>query len=41
MDMLLFVLGKLEFAGPFSVKTSAILSNCCKVIVSMISVQLL
>ncbi|CAE6075717.1 unnamed protein product [Arabidopsis arenosa] len=31
MDMLLFVLGKLEFAGPFSVKTSAILSNCCKI----------
>ncbi|XP_010515400.1 PREDICTED: uncharacterized protein LOC104791262 [Camelina sativa] len=31
LDMLLFVLGKLEFAGPFSVKTSSILSNCCKV----------
>lgn len=41
LDMLLFVLGKLEFAGPFSVKTSAILSNCCKVIVSLISVQCL
>jgi len=41
LDMLLFLLGKLEFAGPFSVKTSAILSNCCKVIVSLISVQLL
>lgn len=39
LDMLLFVIGKLEFAGPFSVKTSVILANCCKVIVSLISVQ--
>ncbi|CAN7110576.1 unnamed protein product [Brassica rapa subsp. narinosa] len=31
LDMLLFMLGKLEVAGPFSVKTSVILSNCCKI----------
>ncbi|XP_010558503.1 PREDICTED: uncharacterized protein LOC104827123 [Tarenaya hassleriana] len=31
LDILLFVLGKLEFAGPFSVKSAAILSNCCKI----------
>ncbi|ESQ46725.1 hypothetical protein EUTSA_v10027614mg [Eutrema salsugineum] len=31
LDMLLFVLEELEFAGPFSVKTSVILPNCCKI----------
>ncbi|KAL0876286.1 hypothetical protein Bca101_025991 [Brassica carinata] len=31
LDMLLFMLGKLEVAGPFSVKTSVILANCCKI----------
>ncbi|KFK40709.1 hypothetical protein AALP_AA2G031100 [Arabis alpina] len=31
LDMLLFVIGKLELAGPFSVKTSVILANCCKI----------
>ena len=39
LDMLLFMLGKLEVAGPFSVKTSVILSNCCKVILSLITVH--
>lgn len=38
LDMLLFMLGKLEVAGPFSVKTSVILANCCKVILSLIGV---
>ncbi|XP_042974875.1 uncharacterized protein LOC122306512 isoform X1 [Carya illinoinensis] len=31
LDMLLFVIGKLELAGPYSVKSSMILANCCKV----------
>ncbi|XP_057976276.1 uncharacterized protein LOC131163647 isoform X2 [Malania oleifera] len=31
MDILLFVIGKLNLAGPYSVKTSTILANCCKV----------
>ncbi|CAH8305702.1 unnamed protein product [Eruca vesicaria subsp. sativa] len=31
LDMLLYMLGKLEVAGPFSVKTSVILANCCKI----------
>ncbi|XAR73934.1 hypothetical protein NMG60_11008067 [Bertholletia excelsa] len=31
LDMLLYVIGKLNLAGPFAVKTSVIFSNCCKV----------
>ncbi|XP_050206496.1 uncharacterized protein LOC126656072 [Mercurialis annua] len=31
LDILLFVIGELKLAGPFSVKSSAILANCCKV----------
>ncbi|RVW57283.1 hypothetical protein CK203_111286 [Vitis vinifera] len=31
LDILLFVIGKLNLAGPFSVKTSMILAHCCKV----------
>ncbi|PIN04125.1 hypothetical protein CDL12_23340 [Handroanthus impetiginosus] len=31
LDILLFVIGKLDFAGPYDVKSSAILANCCKV----------
>ncbi|KAJ8764509.1 hypothetical protein K2173_006249 [Erythroxylum novogranatense] len=31
MDILLFVIGKLNLAGPFSVQSSTILANCCKV----------
>ncbi|CAN1225139.1 hypothetical protein LINGRAPRIM_LOCUS954 [Linum grandiflorum] len=31
LDVLLFVIGKLNLAGPFSVRSSKILSNCCKV----------
>ncbi|KAM4118037.1 hypothetical protein ACB094_02G170500 [Castanea mollissima] len=31
LDKLLFVLGKLNLAGPFSVRNSMILENCCKV----------
>lgn len=31
LDILLFVIGKLNLAGPFSVRSSMILANCCKV----------
>ncbi|XP_022751328.1 uncharacterized protein LOC111300016 isoform X3 [Durio zibethinus] len=31
LDILLFVIGKLNLAGPFSVRSSVILANCCKV----------
>ncbi|XP_030975279.1 uncharacterized protein LOC115995020 isoform X1 [Quercus lobata] len=31
LDKLLFVLGKLDLAGPFSLRSSMILDNCCKV----------
>ncbi|GMH25239.1 hypothetical protein Nepgr_027082 [Nepenthes gracilis] len=31
LDILLYVIGKLDLAGPFAVKSSAILANCCKV----------
>ncbi|KAL0343600.1 UNVERIFIED_CONTAM: hypothetical protein Sangu_1247400 [Sesamum angustifolium] len=31
LDILLFVIGKLDLAGPYAVKSSAILANCCKV----------
>ncbi|KAK4393366.1 hypothetical protein Sango_1807400 [Sesamum angolense] len=30
LDILLFVIGKLDLAGPYAVKSSAILANCCK-----------
>lgn len=32
MDILLFVIGKLDLAGPYAIKTSTILANCCKVL---------
>ncbi|XP_058010533.1 uncharacterized protein LOC110658088 isoform X2 [Hevea brasiliensis] len=31
LDILLFVIGELKLAGPFSVRNSIILANCCKV----------
>ncbi|XP_048232851.1 uncharacterized protein LOC8260571 isoform X2 [Ricinus communis] len=31
LDILLFMIGELKLAGPFSVKNSMILANCCKV----------
>ncbi|XVE87220.1 hypothetical protein DITRI_Ditri18aG0098600 [Diplodiscus trichospermus] len=31
LDIFLFVIGKLNLAGPFSVRSSMILANCCKV----------
>ncbi|XP_074349870.1 uncharacterized protein LOC141689470 isoform X3 [Apium graveolens] len=31
LDILLFVLGELTLAGPFAVRSSVILANCCKV----------
>lgn len=31
LDIVLFVIGKLKLAGPFAVRNSAILANCCKV----------
>ncbi|EPS71292.1 hypothetical protein M569_03462, partial [Genlisea aurea] len=31
LDILLFVIGKLDLAGPYAVKSSAVLGNCCKV----------
>ncbi|TYH44733.1 hypothetical protein ES332_D11G215800v1 [Gossypium tomentosum] len=31
LDILLFVVGKLNLAGPFSLRSSMILANCCKV----------
>ncbi|KAL7193185.1 hypothetical protein ACSBR2_024904 [Camellia fascicularis] len=31
LDILLFVIGKLNLAGPYAIKTSSILANCCKV----------
>jgi hypothetical protein len=35
LDILLFVTGKLDLAGPFSVRSSMILANCCKVCYSV------
>ncbi|KAM1156496.1 hypothetical protein ACFX2B_026994 [Malus domestica] len=32
MDILLFVIGKLHLAGPYSVKSTKIWANCCKVV---------
>ncbi|KAG8384490.1 hypothetical protein BUALT_Bualt04G0123100 [Buddleja alternifolia] len=31
LDILLFVIGQLDLAGPYAVKSSAVLANCCKV----------
>lgn len=31
LDKLLYVVGKLDLAGPFDVRKSAVLVNCCKV----------
>ncbi|KAK9285530.1 hypothetical protein L1049_024725 [Liquidambar formosana] len=31
LDILLFVIGKLDLAGPYSVRSYVILANCCKV----------
>ncbi|KAF3438866.1 hypothetical protein FNV43_RR17141 [Rhamnella rubrinervis] len=31
LDILLFVIGKLNLAGPYSLKSSMVLANCCKV----------
>ena len=31
LDIILFVIGKLDLAGPYSVRSSMILDNCCKV----------
>ncbi|KAL8200609.1 hypothetical protein R6Q57_011948 [Mikania cordata] len=31
LDILLFVIGKLNLAGPFAIQSSVILANCCKV----------
>ncbi|KAL3526718.1 hypothetical protein ACH5RR_011374 [Cinchona calisaya] len=31
LDILLFMIGKLKLAGPFAVRSSVILANCCKV----------
>ncbi|XP_057499975.1 uncharacterized protein LOC130784197 isoform X3 [Actinidia eriantha] len=31
LDILLFVIGQLNLAGPYAIKTSKILANCCKV----------
>ncbi|XP_059638646.1 uncharacterized protein LOC132280907 isoform X2 [Cornus florida] len=31
LDILLFVIGKLNLAGPYAIKSSMILANCCKV----------
>ncbi|KAI3452089.1 hypothetical protein Pfo_008754 [Paulownia fortunei] len=31
LDILLFVIGKLDLAGPYAVKSSVVLANCCKV----------
>ncbi|GMI65987.1 hypothetical protein like AT3G50380 [Hibiscus trionum] len=31
LDILLFMIGKLNLAGPFSLRSSMILANCCKV----------
>ncbi|XP_057771209.1 LOW QUALITY PROTEIN: uncharacterized protein LOC130991025 [Salvia miltiorrhiza] len=31
MDIVLFVVGKLNLAGPYTVKSSLVLANCCKV----------
>ncbi|KAH0664621.1 hypothetical protein KY284_029552 [Solanum tuberosum] len=31
LDIILFIIGKLNFAGPYAVKDSTILANCCKV----------
>ena len=32
LDVLLYLLGKLNIAGPFAVRSSMIFTNCCKVI---------
>ncbi|KAL3833397.1 hypothetical protein ACJIZ3_008133 [Penstemon smallii] len=31
LDTILFVIGKLDLAGPYAVKSSMVLANCCKV----------
>lgn len=31
LDIILFVVGKLNLAGPYTVKSSLVLANCCKV----------
>ena len=31
LDILLYVIGKLDLAGPFSVNNSSVVANCCKV----------
>lgn len=32
LDVVLFVIGKLDLAGPYAVKSSLVLANCCKVL---------
>lgn len=32
LDILLFVIGKLDLAGPYLIRSSHILANCCKVV---------
>lgn len=32
LDIVLFVIGKLDLAGPYAVKSSLVLANCCKVL---------
>jgi len=36
LDILLYVVGKLDLAGPFAVKGSVILANCCKVLLFLL-----
>lgn len=31
LDIVLFVIGQLNLAGPYAVRSSSILANCCKV----------
>lgn len=35
LDILLFTIGKLNLAGPFSVRSTKIWANCCKVCYSI------
>lgn len=37
VDILLFVIGKLNLAGPYAVRSSVILANCCKVLYFLIN----
>lgn len=32
LDVLLYLVGKLDIAGPYAVRSSMIFTNCCKVI---------